>query len=296
MTTFAEKLSVPKNYLMLIAGLVWTFAGLTGRWPVVEWCGDGCILSRASPSYKETCHAGATERGATWRIVIASVTAVTEESTPMADDWFRGPDWTLADRDEYERRLSRARPNNRGQYLRIKGLALAEVGRVDDARALWQRVLADPGYQMERWATLEHLADAAVQDAPEEAGRLYRILLAENPTLNATTHMAEVRLAELCIAQGSPESLAEADALLVAWKENRSSPFPVNHFQWEVALARLGLAMGDVVAARDAARRALHYAEAAAPFPRHPGFGVVRADDGVLAWLTSLADDEASAR
>lgn len=28
MTTFAEKLSVPKNYLMLIAGLVWTFAGL----------------------------------------------------------------------------------------------------------------------------------------------------------------------------------------------------------------------------------------------------------------------------
>ena len=42
----------------------------------------------------------------------------------MGVDWFRSPDWDEPARTAFEARLARARPRNRQQYLRIKGLAL----------------------------------------------------------------------------------------------------------------------------------------------------------------------------
>ena len=149
----------------------------------------------------------------------------------MSDDWFRSPAWGLDDQAEFERRLRRARPTGRGQYLRIKGLALKEAGELAGARALWERVLEDPGYKMERWASLEHLADLAAANDPEHAKALYRQLLAEDPTLNATSQMAEVRFAELLTREGTTESLVKAGELLEAWATHRHSPFPTDHFQ-----------------------------------------------------------------
>ena len=208
---------------------------------------------------------------------------------PVADEWFRSPAWGPEDREEFERRLRRARSDGRGQYMRIKGLALRDAGEFDGARDLWERVLEDPGFQMERWSSLEHLADLFFASDPARAEALYRQLLAENPTLNGTTEMAEVRLAELLTRKDSPEGLREAGELLKSWANDRQSPFPANHFRWEVALARWGAAVGDEAVTVDAARRALAHVEAGSPFPRHPGVGLVQADTELLNWLRELA-------
>lgn len=101
--------------------------------------------------------------------------------------------------------------------------------------------------------------------------------------------MAEVRLAELLTRKNTYESLREAGELLDAWQTTRRSPFPVNHFQWEVARVRWGEAIGRPEVARDSAKQALVFAEAESPFPRHPGAGIVRADPDLLNWLRRKA-------
>lgn len=207
----------------------------------------------------------------------------------MADEWFRSPAWGPDDREDFERRLARARATNRGQYLRIKGLALNGAGHTDGARALWLRVVADPGYEIQRWSALEHLADLAFDHDPHEAERLYRQLLSEDPTLNATTQMAEVRLAELLTREGTARSLHEAEEFLEAWRTNRHSPLPVNHFQWEVARARWGEATGRADVTQNAAQQAIALAGRDSPFPRHPGAGVVRPDAKIMSWLKARA-------
>jgi hypothetical protein len=152
-------------------------------------------------------------------------------------------------------------------------------------------VLEQPSYENQGWSALEHLADLAFENDPQEAEALYRRLLVEDPSLNATTQMAEVRLAELLTRDGSPESLREAGELLDAWQTTRHSPFPANHFQWELARARWGEAVGRPDVTREAARRALTFASAASPFSRHPGVGQVRAEPLVIKWLEARAED-----
>ncbi len=116
----------------------------------------------------------------------------------MADEWFRSPAWGPEDRADFEARLARARRTSRGQYLRIKGLALKDAGDREGARSLWLRVLDDESASgVQQWPTLEHLGDLDFDDAPAEAESRYRQLLDVDPTLNGTTQMVEVKLAEL---------------------------------------------------------------------------------------------------
>lgn len=204
----------------------------------------------------------------------------------MADEWFRSPAWGAEDQAEFERRLSRARATSRDQYLRIKGLALNGAGHRDGARSLWLRVLGDECvFGVEQWPTLEHLGDLDFETAPDEAESRYRQLLKVDPTLNGTTQMVEVKLAELLITKATPDSLAEAWSLLESWRTDRHSPFPANHFNWAVARARWGEAADRVDVTRESARMALDFSEAGAPFSRHPGVGVVKNDKHLLKWL-----------
>jgi hypothetical protein len=211
------------------------------------------------------------------------------QTAVVADEWFRSSAWGPDDQAEFERRLARARAAGRGQYLRIKGLALQAAGHIDGARSLWLRVLNAPGYENQRWSALEHLADLAFDDEPLQAEALYRRLLVEDPSLNATTGMAEVRLAELLTRKGTEESLREAGEFLEFWQTSRHSPFPVNHFRWELARARWGEAVGRRDVVRDASRHALALADAGSPFTRHPGVGLVHAEPHVMNWLQTKA-------
>ena len=206
----------------------------------------------------------------------------------MTQEWFRSTDCSPEGAAEFERRLARARPHNRAAYLRIKGLSVAAAGNVAAARELWVRVLDDQGpyARAESHNAMEHLGDSYLTDDPEQAEAFYRRLIAENPTLNGGPHL---KLAEVLIARGTDEALEEASRLLTQWMETDSSRFPNELFRWNVALVAVADATGHAEVAQEAARRALQQVEQGSVFPRHPGVGVVEADQATLRRLRVLA-------
>jgi tetratricopeptide (TPR) repeat protein len=211
-------------------------------------------------------------------------------TAPVADDWFRSPDWSPDAQADFEARLQRARPGNRTQYTRIKGIALEESGQVDAARSLWSRILeSDLGHEFEKASTIEHLGDSYVGQDPAIAEQCYRRLLAEHPTLNGTSATAEISLAELLIDKGDQASLEEALVLLNSFLERGTSQFPNVLFRWHLALIRIAQATGEKETVRRAARTALDLAGRGPVFPRHKTVGVVHADDRTLKRLRKLA-------
>lgn len=124
----------------------------------------------------------------------------------MPDDWFRSPDWDAAARDDFERRLARARTYNRPQYLKIKAIALREAGQTDASRGLLDRALDDPNiYDFEAAYVTELLGDLSGEVGErDEAEQRYRHVLTTWPTLNGTSGSVEISLAEvLAEKQGS---------------------------------------------------------------------------------------------
>jgi len=205
-------------------------------------------------------------------------------------DWFRSREWSEESQQDFEARLARARAHNRPQYMRIKGLALAEAGKVEVARGLWRRVLEDgSGCDFERASALEHLGDSYASSDPKTAEAFYRQLLAEHPGMNGTTHTVEISLAELLLDRKDTASVDEAVVFLRAWAEKRDSPFPHTTFRWHLALIRAAELVGDVETVRKSARTALELAEMGPVFPRHGDVGVVRADRKTLKRLRMLA-------
>lgn len=212
-------------------------------------------------------------------------------TAPVAEDWFRTPDWSSAAQADFEARLARARPYNRAQYMRIKGLALADAGERRGARELWDRVLESTeelaaGQQA---AALEHLGDSHAGEHSLKAQGYYRRLLKEHPTLNGTSHTVEISLAELLIDKGDGASMDEALGLLNSYLERGTSQFPSVLFRWHLALIRIAQAKDEQETVQRAARTALNLAERGPVFPRHKAVGVVRADKRTLKRLQKLA-------
>lgn len=206
-------------------------------------------------------------------------------------EWYRWPDWSPADQVDFEARLKRSWSSNRHQYLRIKGLALAADGQTDAAKALFLRVLdsEDEFSELSKAGALENLADLHMHSDPAEAERYLRRLLAEYPTLNATTGMAEVTLAEILVKRRNQSSVIEAMELLRAWVARDRSPFPINMFRWHLVLIDAAEIMGDRETARSSARTALELVEMGPVFPRHKTVGVVHAEAKTLKRLKKLA-------
>jgi tetratricopeptide (TPR) repeat protein len=209
----------------------------------------------------------------------------------VADDWFRSPDWSPDAQSDFEARLSRARPYNRAQYMRIKGLALADAGETRGARHLWERVLesTEELATSQQASALEHLGDSYAKDDPAAAEVYFRRLLAEHPSLNGTSHTVEISLAELLIDKGDRPSMEEALALLNSFLERDTSQFPSVLFRWHLALIRIAQATGEKETVHRAARTALDLAGRGPVFPRHKTVGVVHADKKTLKRLRKLA-------
>jgi len=186
--------------------------------------------------------------------------------------------------------LGRARPRSRPQYLRIKGLALNATGEIAAARDLWQRVLDEPTASwVDRATTTEHLADSYRASEPARAADLYRRVIELSPTGSGTSGTQRIKLAELLLTMGALGDLEEAGRHLEWWVENAHSPFPSDHFAWNVACVGWAQALGDKEAAQSAARRALELTSRGPVFSRHPTVGIVHADDATLKWLRSVA-------
>jgi tetratricopeptide (TPR) repeat protein len=205
-------------------------------------------------------------------------------------DWFRSASWDAQAQEDFERRLARARPTSRPQYLRIKGLALVSSGEHRGARGLFQRVIQDDGGSIQSRMALEHLGDLARKTGDRKAAEgAYRELLGRWPDLNATSGMVEVSLAELLL-DSSPPQVSEAMALLDSAIKRRTLVFNSQLFRWHIALIRADEALGETSAAKRAARTALSLLDRGSQFSRHAGVGVATADSETLSWLHRLAE------
>ena len=167
-------------------------------------------------------------------------------------DWYRTAGWSPDDRAEFERRLARARANNRPQYLRIKAVHLEQVGRSDDAAVLYERVLRDyPASNDARFA-LERLGRIDAENGRlDEAEARFRQVLAL-PSVSGTSGLVDVWLAEVLTTRGA---FGEAAELLAASWER--AMLAVHAFVVAAAWARLAAAIGDDELRVTWARRAL---------------------------------------
>ena len=215
----------------------------------------------------------------------------------MADEWYRDPRWSKAVEEEFERRLARARVDNRPQYLRIKALALLENGGAKEravARGLLLRVLGDyddPLNSFDFLIARERLAELDAADgALDEAEAQYRAAIQLSSESNVRGE-APLALAELLIRRGGTDRLAEAQEILDG-EDAADLTFKVQRFRYSVCKARIAAMNGDTDEAATHAITALREASTTAPdFPRHPDIGHVRADESLVRELKRLAQD-----
>ena len=208
----------------------------------------------------------------------------------MANDWFRNTDWSDGAREEFERRLRRARPDRRAQYLRVQAVTLKGAGSADAAAELLSRITRDYGASFEYPHAVELLGDIAREQGDVKAAeQSYRRVLEVRPDLNTTSGMVRVSLAELLLDRGTDESLAEAQHMLEASLLDLP-PFNSTRFRFWLASARLAKAVGAEAEQREAASAALALVDAAPSFSRHPTVGLVEADESTLQCLREMLE------
>jgi predicted Zn-dependent protease len=205
----------------------------------------------------------------------------------MAPDWFRSPDWTATDREDFETRLKRARATSRPQYLRIKALAIRDEFPLE-AEELLRRVVVE---YVEHWPDVA-FAHELLGDLRSAAGDIgdaethYRSALETSPTLSGTTGEVHLKLGELLLDRDGPTD--DVYAML----EISQRHLTLNHsvFRWHVLRARASDAIGDRVNAATSAQIALDLLDAPPQFVRHPTVGLARAEPELTETLRRLAN------
>ncbi len=216
----------------------------------------------------------------------------------MPDEWFRTPCWDEAAREDFEKRLGRARSHNRAQYLRIKAIALRDAGLIEPAQELLMRVAEQPDVNDSEAAFAQELLGdiAAASSRPKEAERYYRWVLDEHPSLNGTTGNIELSFAELLLGRNAESARTEAQRLLDSWLARPVMKLDSDLFRWHLALITLAGQLGDEDTIQRAAKTALALTVRGPQLPRHKDVGLADADASTLARLHRLASDKAAQR
>ncbi len=205
-------------------------------------------------------------------------------------DWYRTGDWDSAAQADFDSRLRRAHQASRPQYLRIKGLALQEAGLGEAAEGLWLRTLDEYPDDADGVSVREHLGDLAVSRGRlKDAEGFYRNVFDEAPDGSRTSGMVFLSLAEVLVATDRPR---EALLLLETADMAELEMFTSTLFRWYVVHANAAIATGDPNTAAADASYALALVEEPSQYARHPGVGVVAANDTLLLHLRRLAAAE----
>jgi tetratricopeptide (TPR) repeat protein len=213
-------------------------------------------------------------------------------------EWFRLPGWTPAEQGEFEVRLKRARPHNRSQYLRIKGLTLLESpdGHIRDAGIdLLRRVLDEyPDDWTQCASAFEHLADEHSRRGQfDQAESAYRqcLDLTDSRRGSGTSGMVRVKLSDVLVRAG--KSVEAKSMFLDAEAETERSTrniFPAAEFEFRRVGVEVALANHDEEMARLHAEAALDAAAATASgAAKHRSLGLVRTSPESLERLRQIA-------
>ncbi len=218
----------------------------------------------------------------------------------MSDDWYRNDAWGRRDRDDFEARLARARPGNREQYLRIKGLHLLESRRGARRKAgveLLERLIRDYPDAASEVAGAHYLL-AAHHEAAGDVHRAADHYRASTEAERGRNHChgGPLALASLIAREPSLVSVSEEAEQLLA--SDVPSIMCDQQFTWALAKARLASRRGASAEAAAYASGALWlFGHDHGVSSRHPDVGLIgeipRRDYDELVAFAAAGDAEA---
>ena len=187
--------------------------------------------------------------------------------------WFRKSSWSAEDERDFRTRLSRAR--DRSQYLRIQADELLGKGLAAPALQLFDELLAsDPDSIFLTMIQTDRARALVSLKRPVEAVQAFRLAVAAARARPNVRGYAALEFAEFAVAARRADLYSEVTLALD--QEPADNPFPAVQFRESTVRAFVAEEQGDHVAARSHAERALAaLAATKAPFPRHPGLGLV---------------------
>lgn len=197
-------------------------------------------------------------------------------------DWFRKTSWSNADSEDFERRLARARPASRPQYLRIQAVHLFETGKkglIAVASALAARVISEYDDKIQT-GPAHHLLGLCRESQGDLLAALaeFRAAVALEKKRPSVETDAYLDFAWLVARHGSVEHFAEAMDFLTRFHDR--PVFATQRYRYHGALALLANARGDSAAAGAAARVALDARERSSPFSAHGALRRFRPSSG----------------
>jgi hypothetical protein len=191
---------------------------------------------------------------------------------------------------EFERRLAKARPTSRAQYLRVKAATLLErrtPGATSVAIGLLTRVVTEYDDRLDVPSSHELLGEAyrRVGDLGAAEHHLRACIDTRYENRSGTTGVTELSLAEALLDQGRT---AEAGDLLALEGLPRALRWNAQIFRFVVACARYeAMTGGDPT---PWAKRALDLAADRTPqLPRHPDIGLIETDEATLDEMRRFA-------
>jgi hypothetical protein len=207
--------------------------------------------------------------------------------TGVDTDWFRNKTWSEAIESRFKEKLRRAR--RKEQYLRIQASMLAPTFP-DATLRLLDEYFALPDDFDHAQAHVDRATALLVFGRVDEAIGSYESALAREHEFPKLKTEAYIDLPYMIAQRSMRNRYARATELLRV-HESRLM-FPVDHFRWNAAQALISGDLGNTVAARAYARRALDAAMAEnSGFRYHPSVGLVTDQyDGVIRKLEEWSD------
>lgn len=181
-------------------------------------------------------------------------------------DWYRRSTWSEADQADFRKRLNRARPSSRVQYLRIQAHHLAESGLANAAPArLCEGLSRHADDRLQKAPALLQLAEClAATGRWSEAAHAFRAATQQEADFPGVRVGARVAYAWHVVVCERTDLYDDMLRMLSIGTEDGSSAslFPISRDTLNACRAILTAAAGDPVAAKACAREALAAAAA----------------------------------
>jgi len=217
----------------------------------------------------------------------------------VSKDWGYSTDYSPTAMADFEKRLSRARPGDRAQNLRVKAVVLSGLcePKADSiAIELLSRIISEHPevwYEVNfahEWLGSMYERMGKFEDAEREYRWVVKSYETSEKSRSGTSGVCELTLAELIIRTSQSGKFLEAVDLITQAAKAKAISFRSDWFRYWLAAARLAHLIGKDEDAADFAQKALDLAAVKEPqYPRHPTVGNVKLDRAILKELQALA-------